>query len=290
MVKDLRDKIKHQQCLKGYTTFKVGGSATLFAEPTNPEELQGVLDYGKEQRLKIFILGKGSNILVRDSGVEGLVVHIPRGAFSRIERSDEQVLVEAGVSLPRLIQRTAEWELKGLENLVGIPGSVGGAVAMNAGGKYGTVERWIEEVSTIGYDGALHSYTRGQVDFQYRNAGLGRQIVLGARLRLEKGSREEILHQMREIYEEKSRSQPLSAKSAGCVFKNPPGQSAGGLIDQSGLKGFKVGGAMVSRKHANFIVNWSSATAAQVLELIQRIREEVKKRFGVWLEPEIKIW
>lgn len=291
MTRDLKGKIKHQQCLKRYTTFKVGGSATLFAEPTNREELQEVLDYGKEQGLKIFVLGKGSNILVRDSGVEGLVVHIPTGAFNRIERIDEQVLVaEAGVSLPRLIHRTAEWELKGLENLVGIPGSVGGAVAMNAGGKYGTIERWIEEVSTVGYDGTLHCYKRGEVDFQYRNAGLGQQIVLGARFRLERGSREEILNRTREIYEEKKRSQPLSAKSAGCVFKNPPGQSAGVLIDQSGLKGVKVGGAMVSKKHANFIVNWSSATAAHILELIQRIREEVKRHFGVWLEPEIKIW
>jgi UDP-N-acetylmuramate dehydrogenase len=128
------------------------------------------------------------------------------------------------------------------------------------------------------------------VDFRYRSAGLDRQIVLEARFKLEKGSREEILHRMMEVYEEKKRTQPLSSKSAGCVFKNPPGQSAGTLIDQSGLKGLKVGEAMVSRKHANFIINLGSATAAHVLELIQRVREEVKKRFGVWLELEIKVW
>ncbi len=262
----------------------------MFAEPTNREELQEVLDYGKSQGLGIFVLGKGSNILVRDSIVEGLVVHIPTGAFNRLERKGEQVWAEAGVSLPRLIHRTSEWGLKGLEALVGIPGSVGGAVAMNAGGKHGTIGRWIEEVSTIGYDGALHHYKRGEVDFQYRSAGLGEQIVLEAGLKLEKGSVEEIRQRMREIYEEKKRTQPLCSKSAGCVFKNPPGQSAGALIDQSGLKGFKVGGAMVSRKHANFIINWGSATAGQILELIYRVREEVKRQFGVWLELEIKVW
>lgn len=290
MTKTLRNKIKHQQCLKEYTTYKVGGTAVLFAEPTNREELQEVLNYGRDEGLEIFVLGKGSNVLVRDGGVKGLVVHIPRGAFNRIERRGGEVLAEAGVSLPRLVHKAAEWELKGLETLVGIPGSVGGAVAMNAGGKYGTIERWIEEVSTIGYDGSLHHYRRGEMHFQYRNAGLEKEIVLEARFRLEKGSKEEILQRTKEIYEEKRRSQPLSSRSAGCVFKNPPGRSAGALIDQSGLKGFKVGGAMVSRKHANFILNWSCATAAHILELIQRVKEEVKKRFGVWLELEIKVW
>jgi UDP-N-acetylmuramate dehydrogenase len=290
MNKNLMDRIKHDQCLKGHTTFKVGGTATLFAEPTNQEEFQEVLDYGRAMGLRIFVLGKGSNILVKDGGVEGLVVHIPRGAFNRAERRGEEILAEAGVSLPLLIQKTVEWELKGLETLVGIPGSVGGAVAMNAGGKYGTIDRWIEEVSTIGYDGTLHRYKREEVNFQYRNAGLEDEIVLETRFRLEKGSKEEILQRMKEIYEEKRRTQPLSSKSAGCVFKNPMGQSAGALIDQAGLKGFKVGGAMVSRKHANFIINWSYATASHVLELIQRVREEVKRRFGVWLEMEIKVW
>ncbi len=290
MANALIDRIKRRQCLKGYTTFKEGGAATMYAETTNQEELQEVLDYGKSQGLKIFVLGKGSNILVRDSGVEGLVVHIPTGAFNKIERRDELVVAEAGVSLPRLIHRTTEWGLKGLEVLVGIPGSVGGAVAMNAGGRYEAIERWIEEVSTVGYDGTLHHYKKNELDFQYRNAGLEEEIILGASFRLEKCSREEIFRQMREVYEEKKRTQPLSSKSAGCVFKNPSGQSAGALIDQSGLKGLKVGGAKVSRKHANFIINWSSATAVHILELIQKVREVVKKQFGVWLELEIKVW
>ncbi len=290
MTKTIMDKIKHQQCLRNYTTFKVGGPATLFAEPRNKDDLLEVLEYGKRQGLGIFVLGRGSNILVKDTGVEGLVVHIPTETFNKIERSDELITAESGASLSSLIHRAADWELQGLEALVGIPGSVGGAVAMNAGGKYGTIERWIEDISTIGYDGSFHHYTRNEMNFKYRDAGLGREIILEAKFRLGKGSREEILHRMREVYEEKSRTQPLSSRSAGCIFKNPEGQSAGALIDQCGLKGFKVGGAMVSKKHANFIVNWGSARASHILELIQWVREEVKRSFGVWLDLEIKVW
>ncbi|HHT9118024.1 MAG TPA: UDP-N-acetylmuramate dehydrogenase [Candidatus Hypogeohydataceae bacterium YC38] len=290
MVEALSRIIRYKQPLRSYTSFGVGGPAEVFAEPITRAELQGVLDFGKGQDLDIFTLGRGSNILVGDKGVSGLVVHLPDKSFNRVERRGSEMVVEAGVSLPLLIQKAADQGLGGLEVLVGIPGSLGGAVAMNAGGRYGTIEPLVKGVTTIGYDGEFHYYKRGDVSFGYRSSSLSDEIILEVELELSKDDKADIRKRMEGIHQEKNRTQPLSSRSAGCVFKNPEGCSAGALIDRSGLKGTQVGGAAVSTKHANFIINRGSATAAHILELIHNIREEVKKRFGVLLELEIKIW
>lgn len=290
MVEALSRIIRYKQPLRSYTSFGVGGPAEVFAEPITRAELQGVLDFGKGQDLDIFTLGRGSNILVGDKGVSGLVVHLPDKSFNRVERRGSEMVAEAGVSLPLLIQKAADQGLGGLEVLVGIPGSLGGAVAMNAGGRYGAIEPLVKGVTTIGYDSEFHYYKRGDMSFGYRSSSLSDEIILEVELELSKDDKAAIRKRMEGIHQEKSRTQPLSSRSAGCVFKNPEGCSAGALIDRSGLKGTQVGGAAVSTKHANFIINRGSATAAHILELIHNIREEVKKRFGVLLELEIKIW
>lgn len=290
MVEAIGKIIRYREPLKGYTSFRVGGPAEVFAEPTSMEELREVLCYRKEQGLPLSILGMGSKLLVSDSGVGGMVLHMPSGSFSQVKRRDSEVVAEAGVSLPRLIRRTVEWELAGLEALAGIPGSLGGAVAMNAGGKYGTIGRLVKGLTAVSFDGELHYYKRGEIDFRYRGCSLSDQIILEVELELEKGEKARILRHMKEIYQEKRKTQPLSSRSAGCVFKNPSGYSAGALIEGSGLKGLRVGHAMVSKKHANFIVNLGSATAAHIVELIQKITDEVKRCFGVFLELELKVW
>lgn len=290
MVEALSRILRFKQPLRDYTSFGVGGPAEVFAEPLTRVELQGVLDFSKDQDLEIFTLGRGSNILVSDQGVSGLVIHLPDESFNKVERRGTEMVAEAGVSLPLLIQRATSMGLGGLEVLVGIPGSLGGAVAMNAGGKYGTIEPLVKGVTTIGYDGELHYYKKDDMSFGYRSSSLSSQIILEVELELSIKDKATIHKRMEGIYREKSRTQPLQARSAGCVFKNPQGYSAGVLIDQAGLRGTRVGDAAVSTKHANFIVNLGSATAAHILELIHRIREEVKRRFGVLLELEIKIW
>ncbi len=287
----IKDALRYEHPLMQYTSFRVGGRADVFAEPSNILQLQEVLRYGKDEGLDISVLGKGCNILISDRGVRGLVVRLSGGFFNRVERRGPGIVVSGGgASLPRLVRRVARWGLEGLEPLVGVPGSLGGAVAMNAGGKYGAVGSHVRSVTAIGYDGELHYYEKDGIDFGYRSSSLSNLIILEVELELKRGDRGAISRRMSGIFQEKNMTQPLASKSAGCVFKNPKGHSAGALIDKVGLKSARVGDAVVSSKHANFIVNVGSATASQILELIYRIKDEVKKQFGLMLDTEIKVW
>lgn len=287
----IESALRYEHPLKDYTSFRVGGRAEVFAEPTDMLQLQEVLRYGSENGLEIFVLGNGSNVLVSDSGVRGLVVHLAGQPFNRIERRGDVVVVGGGsVGLPRLVRKTADWGLEGLEALVGVPGSLGGAVAMNAGGKYGAIGSYVRGVTTIGYDGEIHYYERSDISFGYRSSSLSNQIILDVEFELRRGDRDAITSRMSNIFREKKRTQPLASRSAGCIFRNPDGRSAGALIDRLGLKCTRIGDAVVSSKHANFIINLGSATAAQILELIYKIRDEVKRHFGLILDMEIKVW
>ncbi|MCQ4574491.1 MAG: UDP-N-acetylmuramate dehydrogenase [Candidatus Brocadiales bacterium] len=292
MVRALTDgAFKYEHPLCQYTSFGVGGSADVFVEPSGVSQLQDALRYGNEQGLDTYVLGKGCNLLISDSGVRGMVVHLNGQYFNRIRRKDSEVIVcGGGASLSRLVRGAAYLELEGLETLVGVPGSVGGAVAMNAGGRYGTIGSCVRGVTAVGYDGELYHYEGDEIDFGYRTSSISNQIILEVELELKAGSKDAILKRMWDLFSEKRKTQPLDARSAGCIFKNPKGYSAGALIDKSGLKSSRVGDATVSCKHANFIVNLGSATASQILELIHRIREEVKRRIGLLLDMEIKTW
>ncbi len=276
--------------LQRYTSFRTGGAAEIFVEPRNTAELKKVLQFCKDEQKKVFIFGKGTNLLVNDNGVKGVVIHLGGVDFKRIERNGRYVSSGAGVNLPQLIRKTALWGLGGLEVLVGIPGTVGGAVMMNAGGKYGDISDTISSLTTMTFDGKITNLNRKDVEFTYRECNLSKQIVVNVEFTLKESKIEVVLERMNEIYKEKKEKQPLSTFNAGSIFKNSHHFKAAELIEKANLKGQKVGGAVVSKKHANFIVNTGNATSADILELIKIIKETIKKKYNVLLEQEIHIW
>ena len=276
--------------LQKYTSFRTGGSAEIFVEPLGALELQRVLQFCKDEQKKIYIFGKGTNLLVGDNGVKGVVIHLGGINFKNVERDGRYVLCGGGVNLSQLIRTVALSGFGGLEALAGIPGTVGGAVMMNAGGKYGDISDTIRSLTTMTLDGTIIKYMREEVDFEYRRCNLSGQIVIEVEFQLNESKIEVVLERMDEIYNEKQESQPLGTFNAGSIFKNTSEYKAAELIDKANLKGIKVGGAVVSEKHANFIVNTGSATSADILELIKIIKETIKEKYNVSLEEEIHIW
>ena len=276
--------------LQKYTSFRTGGSAEIFVEPLGVLELKRVLQFCKDEQKKVFIFGKGTNLLVGDNGVDGVVIHLGGINFKNVERDGRYVVSGAGVNLPKLIRTVALSGFGGLEALAGIPGTVGGAVMMNAGGKYGDISDTIRSLTTMAFDGTIIKYMREDVGFEYRGCNLSEQIVIEVEFELNESKIEVVLEKMDEIYNEKQESQPLGTFNAGSIFKNTAQYKSAELIDKANLKGLKVGGAVVSEKHANFIVNTGSATSTDILELIKIIKEAIKKKYDVSLEEEIHIW
>ena len=276
--------------LQRYTSFRTGGTAEIFVEPGDMSELKKALQFCKDEDKKVFIIGKGTNLLVNDNGVKGVVIHLGGVDFKKIERNGRYVSSGAGVNLPQLIRKTALWGLGGLEVLVGIPGTVGGAVMMNAGGRYGDISDTISALTTITFDGKITNRSRKDVKFAYRECNLSNQVVVKVEFALKESRKEEVLEKMSKIYKEKKEKQPLSTFSAGSIFKNTQYYKAAELIEKANLKGRKVGGAVISEKHANFIVNTGNATSTDILELMNIIKETIKKKYNVSLEQEIQIW
>ncbi len=276
--------------LQKYTSFRTGGAAEIFVEPLGTLELKRVLEFCKDEQKKVFIFGKGTNLLVGDNGVKGVVIHLGGINFKNVERDGRYVLAGAGVNLPKLIRTVALSGFSGLEVLAGIPGTVGGAVMMNAGGKYGDISDTIRSLTTMTLDGTITKYIRDEVEFEYRGCNLREQIVIEVEFQLNESKIEVVLEKMDEIYNEKQEMQPLGTFNAGSVFKNTSQYKAAELIDKANLKGLKVGGAVVSEKHANFIVNTGNATSTDILELIEAIKKTIKEEYNVSLEEEIHIW
>ncbi len=274
------------------TTFGVGGPAEYFLRPRTEDELQDVLCRAEAAALPVRALGRGSNILVRDEGVKGAVVQLDPEAFGRIAVEEDLVRAGAAAALQDVVRTAAREGLSGVECLVGIPGSVGGAVRMNAGGAFGDMGQTVERVKVIDVHGNAFWREKDDLAFGYRTSNISARFVLEAELRLMPDDKKAILDRMKKMWIAKRNSQPLNRASAGCVFKNPRGMAAGLLIDEAGLKGATVGGAMVSRKHANYIVvkDKAAVTAADILALIELIQKTVKERADVYLEPEIQIW
>jgi UDP-N-acetylmuramate dehydrogenase len=260
------------------TTMKVGGPAEFFIEPETGDQLAEALRAAREAEIPVRILGSGANLLVRDEGVRGAVFHL-----GRLCRRDG-LHVQAGYRFARLVKETAAEGLSGLEVLAGIPASVGGAVRMNAGGRHGETAAAIRYVDVVGLDGSRRRVPRAEVGFRYRGTGLGDAVVVAAGFDLEPA--DGVLERYEEVLGEKKRSQPLGTHNAGCMFKNPPGGHAGRMIDECGLKGLRVGGAHVSTKHANFIVNDGGASATDVLRLVDLVRSRVPAP----LELEVLVW
>ncbi|MBI5367964.1 MAG: UDP-N-acetylmuramate dehydrogenase [Planctomycetes bacterium] len=278
----LRDEL-----LARHTTFRIGGPARCFLQPATVEELAEMLAACRAAGLVPRFLGGGANLLVRDEGVD---VAVSLRRFRRFAVAGERVDAGAGLTFMALIQRTRDLGLAGLEKLVGIPGSVGGVLFMNAGGKHGEVGDAVASITVADTDGHVRVLRREEAGFAYRRSGLAGLIVLEGRFQLTPGDPAALRATSRAVHEEKERTQPLSTPSAGCTFKNPPGDKAGRLIEAAGLKGRRVGGASVSLRHANFVVNDAGASAADVLDLIEIVRAVVKDRFGVELELEVQVW
>lgn len=275
--------------LSNLTTFRIGGPARWLVRATDEERLAGTLAAARECDLPVRVLGGGSNLLVGDPGVDGAVFHLP--SLSRVDFGiGGTVDVQGGASLPRLVKETTRRGLAGLQCLTGVPGSVAGALVMNAGGRHGEIGRTVRWVDVLETDGRRARLTREEAGFRYRGSDLRDRLVLGARLDLEPSDPAALQSSYGAILADKKATQPMGRPNAGCVFKNPPGDRAGRMIDACGLKGAREGGAVVSDLHANFILNGGRALASDVLRLIDRIRGTVRARLGTVLELEILVW
>jgi UDP-N-acetylmuramate dehydrogenase len=290
--KGLEAIVQKDYPLGAATTFGVGGAAEYFITPRTEDELRAVLEQCDKAGLEVRAFGRGSNVLVRDEGVRGAVVHLDPEGFGRIVFEEDLLRAGAAAPLAKVVAEAARHGLSGIECLVGIPGSIGGAVRMNAGGAFGDIGQTVERVKVMDAHGQVFWRERDDLAFGYRASNVAARFVLEAELRLMPDSPKAIEAAMKKIWIIKKNTQPMNAASAGCVFKNPRGLAAGALIDQAGCKGLAVGGAVVSRKHANYIVikDKAKAKAADVLELIEQVRKAVKERSGVMLELEIQVW
>jgi len=286
----LNAKLEQNVPLSGLTWFGLGGPARYLVSPSSRAELSHVVRRAREHDITVKVLGGGANVLVRDDGFDGLVIRLDDPDFAALDFADDHVTAGAGVDLMQLAFSCARKGLSGLEALAGIPGTVGGAVRMNAGGRHGDIGDVVENIDTVDHAGQSGTLDHDRVGFTYRHTDLNGNIVCSATLKVAPDDPEAVLDRFREFWAEKKRTQPLAARSAGCVFKNPPGKSAGALVDQAGLKGTTIGGATVSETHANFFVTTTGARAAEVIALIALVRRRVKDEHGIDLETEIDIW
>jgi len=288
----LKGKIRRREPLSRYTTFKIGGPAEFFIEPADIEDLRVLIALAKKNKLPFRVMGRGSNILANDNGLKGLILRLGSPFFKKINIQDNIVEAGSGVMLQRLILEAVRHNLSGLESLTGIPGTVGGALVMNAGqGRDGfSIGSLLDSMRIMDYNGRVRILERKDITFKYRSLGLSRYIILSARLKLKRRDGLIIQKKINRYLRYRLQRQDLSCPSAGCVFKNPDKVPAGRLIDLCGLKGRSIGGASISRKHANFILNSKAARAKDVLQLMRLAKRAVKGRFGILLEPEIKIW
>lgn len=274
--------------MKNHTTFKIGGPADFLVFPQSAEAMANAVSYLKQEKIPFFILGNGSNLLVGDRGIRGVVICASK--ISDFEVNGTSVSAGAGITLARLANEAAKRSLSGLEFAAGIPGTLGGAIVMNAGAYGGEIRDVAVRVSFIDEKGKICECTADECDFGYRtsrfqNSG---EIVLGCDIELKSGNADEIREKMQELKKSRSEKQPLDKPSAGSAFKRPEGYFAAKLIDDCGLRGASVGGAAVSEKHAGFIVNNGGASAADVRELIELVQKTVLEKMGVALNPEIR--
>lgn len=286
----LESIVKQGIPLAARTWFHIGGPAEYFVEPQTIEQLAEVVRRCRQEQVTVRVLGDGANLLVDDAGVKGVVVHLSGEAFQQARFADGLLEAGAGRDMPRLVLHCVREGWTGLECLTGIPGTVGGCVRMNAGGRFGDVGSVVESVEVMDNDGAVFTRTRDDLVFGYRSTNITSKLILGATFRLIEDDPHRILRQVKEIWIYKKNSQPLGHPNAGCIFKNPRGLSAGALIDQAGMKGQRVGGAYVAQKHANFILAEPGTRASDVLKLINCVREAVYKKFEVYLELELEVW
>jgi UDP-N-acetylmuramate dehydrogenase len=288
---DFREIVKAAEPLAPHVWFRLGGPAAFLARPRTLDELVALLRRCRDEQVSFKVLSGGSNVLVRDEGVQAMVIHLESPAFSDVAIRGNVVEVGAAVPLTALISQTARAGLAGLEFLTGIPGTVGGALRCNAGDRQGAIGQLVRKATVIDAKDEIQVRDRDDLSFANRASNLDEPVILSAEFELEGSDPEAVVRRMRRIWIVKKENQPYGHQSSGCIFKNPtPDLPAGTLVEQAGLKGTRVGGAEVSDRHANFIVAQPGATASDVLKLVDQIRQRVWQQFGYELELQIQVW
>jgi len=283
----VQGEIRWHETLASHTSLQVGGAADVLVIPTDVEDAIRVVRGARMNHIPLMVLG-GTNVIIRDKGIRGIVMQLKQ--LAHIQEEPKQIVyAQAGVRLPRLMQFALGRKLSGMEWAAGIPGTVGGGVAMNAGTRLGEMKDVLQTVDFVTIHGNRKRIDAVTLSFLYRKTMLPKGIVVGAWIQLTSAAKEKIQSATKEYLQFRKATQPLTLPNAGSVFKNPTGDSAGRLIEAAGLKGLEVGDAEVSTKHANFIVNKGSATASQVLTLVRKVRERVARKFGVRLQLEWKV-
>ena len=283
------DNVYFEEPMKKHTTFRIGGAAEYYLCPHTPEEIREIIQVCREEQIPWFVIGNGSNLLVSDSGYRGAVIQIYRN-FSRVVCEETVIRAQAGALLSQIAAQAQKSSLTGFEFAAGIPGTLGGAVTMNAGAYGGEMKDVLKSATVLTGDGQIRRLSAEELKLGYRTSIIksGEYTVLEAEIGLERGDEEKIRSRMEELREQRKTKQPLEYPSAGSTFKRPEGYFAGKLIMDAGLRGFCVGGAQVSEKHCGFVINTGDATAADVVDLIREIQRRVEEQFGVKLEPEVR--
>lgn len=285
-----REQVYEQEPMSRHTTFRIGGPADFFVAPADMEALAGLVSFCRQEEIPFYVMGNGSNLLVGDKGYRGVIIQVYKN-LNRIEITENRIMAQAGAMLSAVARKALEHSLTGFEFASGIPGTLGGAVVMNAGAYGGEMKDVIRQVRVLTPEGDFAQIPGHEMEFGYRTSAAAKwgYIVLEAELELSPGDANQIRGRMEELKEQRVSKQPLDLPSAGSTFKRPEGYFAGKLIMDAGLRGFCVGGARVSEKHCGFVVNTGGATAAQVRELMEEVSRRVKEQFGVQLEPEVKM-
>ena len=288
-----KEEIKQNEPMKNHTSFKIGGPAEFYIKIKSVKELRKVLEFTKKNNIKVTIIGNGSNVLIPDEGIKGRVIRTNLKEI-KIENKDEEnveVTVNDAVPIGFLAQKLLKEEITGFEELSGIPGTIGGAIVMNAGAHGKEMKDIVTEITAIDYSGNIHIFTNEEAKFEYRNSifSTGEYIILQVKLLLKKGNKEEIKLKMNEYAQYRKEKQPIEYPSAGSTFKRGTDFVTAKLIDEAGLKGYSIGGAKVSEKHAGFVINTGNATAKDIIELVKYVQDKVYEKFGKKIELEIKI-
>lgn len=294
LVKDIvqilgKENVLVDEPMKNHTTFKIGGLCDVFVKPTTIEQLREVIKLLKENDINYYIVGNGSNLLVSDDGYRGVIINLFNN-FSEITVNDNTITASAGALLGKIGHVALENGLKGFEFATGIPGTLGGAVVMNAGAYGGEMKDVLVSATVLNKDGDIITLSNEELELGYRSSIIEKNeyIVVSADIRLQKGSKEEIKALIQELATKRREKQPLEYPSAGSTFKRPKDNFAGKLIMDAGLRGYTVGGAMVSEKHCGFVINKDNATCEDVIKLTEDVKEKVKEQFGIELELEVK--
>lgn len=285
-----KGNILYNEPMSRHTTFRTGGPVSVFVEPFGEEELISLLKECNKHNIKFYIIGNGSNILVPDEGIDGMIIKINKG-FDEIRVKDNIVKAQAGALLSKIAAYALNEALTGFEFAAGIPGSLGGAITMNAGAYGGEMKNVVKSVRIMDYNGNIYNKSTEEMDFSYRHSIISNNdyIVLEADFLLEKGNKDQIRETMNDLAYKRRTKQPLEYPSAGSTFKRPEGYFAGKLIMDAGFSGYCVGDAQVSQKHCGFIINKGKATTTDILRLIEEVKKGVYDKFGVMLEPEVML-